>query len=230
MGQSTVNIPNRHNYYNDASYFRADPAEGGLRDPFARRLARVSISFLSSLHSNLVRQFGEGEAADLLYKLGRRWCEREFVHFAKRAPREFGVMNLEQMHFNVMLETWRWPLTTQGWGTWRYDLNRARHGLIGIELENSAEVAAVGRSERPVCHLCAGLFAGTFSVLARRELVAVELQCAANGPAPCRFVVTTAARAEHAARLRGEGLGAGKILEALVPEDVRSGKSSEAAP
>jgi len=229
MGQSSVIVPNRHNYCSDASYFHSEPAEGVLRDPYARRLTRVSIAFLSSLHSNLVRQFGEGEAAEILYKLGQRWGESEFAHFTKRAPREFGVMSLDQMPFNVMLETWRWPLTTQGWGTWRYDLQRARNGLIGIELETSAEVAAVGRSERPVCSLYAGFFAATFSALARRDLAAVELRCAANGPETCRFVVTIAARARTAARLRDEGLSASEVLDALMPANVQSEASTEVA-
>src|SRR4051812_40959604 len=102
--------PSRHNYYNDEDFVRPDPARGTARDAAGRRFVRASADFLASLHAALDREVGDG-AADVLYKLGRRWGEADFRSFAERVPREFGVAGLEQMHFNVMLESWRWPLT-----------------------------------------------------------------------------------------------------------------------
>jgi predicted hydrocarbon binding protein len=204
----------RHNYYNDEDFVRPDPARGTARDAAGRRLVRASADFLAALHSALDREVGDA-AGDVLYKLGRRWGEADFQAFGERAPREFGVANLDQMHFNVMLESWRWPLTTAGWGTWRYDFRRARQGLPVVALTNSAVAAAVGKTSKPICHLYAGLFAAVFGSLARRELAGIELECAATGADGCRFLVASAAKAAAAAKLRDEGVAAEAILDRL---------------
>ncbi|HEY1376455.1 MAG TPA: V4R domain-containing protein [Gemmataceae bacterium] len=208
--------PGRPNYYNDEDFVRPDPARGTLRDAAGRRLVCASADLLAALTAAVEAENG-ATAGDVFYDLGRRWGEADFRAFADRAPREFGVPSLEQMHFNVMLESWRWPLTAAGWGTWRYDFRRARAGLPVVELANSAVVAAVGRTGKPACDLYAGLFAAVFSSLARRELAGVELQCAAAGADGCRILVASSAKAAAAAKLRDEGLSAEEILDRLVP-------------
>ena len=114
-------------YFNDEDFIRPDPARGTIRDAVGRRLVRASADLLAALLAALAKEGADAE--DVLYKLGRQWGEADFNAFAERAPREFGVASLEQMHFQVMLEAWRWPLTAAGWGTWRYDFRRARVGL-----------------------------------------------------------------------------------------------------
>jgi len=222
--------PGRHNYYNDEDFVRPDPARGAVHDAYGRRLVRVSDDFLHALHAALDGECGDA-AADVLYKLGREWGAADFRSFVDRAPREFGVPSPEQMHFNLLLETWRWPFTAAGWGTWRYDFRRARAGLPVVELTNSVAVAAAGRNGKaggrgkgrgkgkngkPVCHLYAGLFAAAFGALAKRDLTAVELQCAAAGADGCTFVVTTAPRAATAIEQRDEGKAAEEILDHLA--------------
>jgi bacteriochlorophyll 4-vinyl reductase len=207
--------PTRHNYYNDEDFVRPDPARGTARDAVGRRFVRASVDFLASLHAALEHEVGDA-TADVLYKLGQRWGQADFGSFTERAPREFGVAGLEQMHFNVMLETWRWPLTAAGWGAWRYDFRHARLGLPVVALSNSAVVAAAGRSAKPVCHLYAGLFAAMFSSLAHRELIGVELECAATGADTCRFLVASAQKTAAAVTLRDEGVPVEEILERLA--------------
>ena len=141
------------------------------------------------------------------------------------APKEFGVASLEQMHFQVMLETWRWPFTAAGWGTWRYDFRRARVGLPVVDLTDSAAVS--GKSDKPTCHLYAGLFAAVFSALAKRELIGVELQCAAVGADSCRFLVAASAKAEAAAKLRDEGVIAEEILDQLAAPSQTTGPQAK---
>jgi hypothetical protein len=209
---STAAAPNRPNVYNDEDFIRPDPARGTVRDALGRRLVRASADLLTALHTALAHEGANPD--DVLYKLGRRWGEANFKAFAGRVPKEFGVAGLEQMHFQVMLESWRWPLTAAGWGTWRYDFRRARAGLPVVDLTHSAAVN--GRSDRPACHVYAGLFAAVFSQLAKRELVGLELQCAATGADGCRIVVASAAKAAAAAQLQGEGVPAEEILDRLA--------------
>jgi bacteriochlorophyll 4-vinyl reductase len=220
--------PGRHNYFDDEDFVRPDPARGTVRDAVGRRLVRASADLLAALPAALAR---EGAAAgDVLYKIGRRWGDADFRAFAERAPKEFGVNGLEQMHFQVMLESWRWPFTAAGWGTWRYDFRRARVGLPVVDLAHSA--AVTGRADKPVCHLYAGLFAAVFSALAKRELVGLELQCAATGAEGCRFLVASAAKAGVAAKLRDDGVPAEEILDRLTapPPAAEPHPKGDAAP
>jgi len=206
--------PGRPNYYNDEDFFRTEAAAGVVRDALGRRVVRAADDLLAALAGALGQEVGDA-AGEILYKLGRRWGEAEARACAERAPREFGVESIERMNMNVLLETWRWPLTAAGWGTWRHDFRRARQGLPVVELYDSAAAAAHGPAQKPVCHLYAGLFAAVFSHLAGRELAGVELQCAATGADCCRFVVTTPPRAAAAARLRDEGVPADEVLQRL---------------
>jgi predicted hydrocarbon binding protein len=212
MPSTATAAPGRHNYYNDEDFIRPDPARGTVRDAVGRRLVRASADLLAALPAALAH---EGAAADeVLYKIGRRWGDADFRAFSERVPKEFGVAGLEQMHFQVMLETWRWPFTAAGWGAWRYDFRRARVGLPVVDLTHSA--AVTGRSDKPACHLYAGLFSAVFSALAKRDLVGVELQCAATGAESCRFLIASSAKAGTALKLRDEGITAEEILDKLA--------------
>jgi uncharacterized protein len=213
--------PVRLNYFNDEDYFHSEPTHGAVHDAVGRRLVRASVDWLAGLSIALA---GVGANVDtVMYKLGRRWGDADFRAFAERAPREFGVAGLEQMHFQVMLESWRWPLTAAGWGTWQYDFRRARVGLPVVNLSNSVlcAVAELNGDRKPACHLYAGLFGAVFTALAKRELSALELQCAATGADGCRILVASASRISTATMLRDEGMLAEDILERLsAPQDA----------
>jgi predicted hydrocarbon binding protein len=213
----TAAAPPRPSTYHDEEFIRRDSARGAVRDALGRRLVRVSADLLDALPAALNKE--GANADDVLYRLGRRWGEADFKAFAARVPKEFGVAGLEQMHFNVMLEAWRRPLTAAGWGTWRYDFRRARAGLPVVELHHSA--AVTGHSERPVCFVYAGLFAAVFSHLAKRELTGVELQCAATGSDCCRILIASAAKAVTAAQLP-KGMSVEDVLDRLAgPADIQ---------
>lgn len=206
----------RHNYYNDEDFVRPDPARGTAHDAVGRRLVRASADLFAAVQAALDREVGDA-AGDVMYRLGKRWGEADFRAFATRAPREFGVAGLEHMHFNVMLESWRWPLTAAGWGAWRYDFRRARAGLPVVALANSAVADGTRDSGgRPGCHLYAGLFAAVFSSLAGKDLVGVELECVSAGAAECRFLVSSAAKAAAAAKLRDERVPVEELLDRLA--------------
>lgn len=233
MPPTAIAAPGRLNSFHDEDYVRPDPTRGTVRDAAGRRLVRASADLLAALPAALVR---EGAVADdVMYKLGRRWGDADFRAFAERAPREFGVAGLEQMHFHVMLETWRWPLSAAGWGAWRYDFRRARVGLPVVNLTDSVMCAAavnpaetaVAHGHKPVCYLYAGLFAAVFTALAKRELAGVELQCAATGADSCRILVASAAKAAAAAKLRDEGAPAEEILDRLAAPPPAPGPEAQ---
>ena len=59
------------------------------------------------------------------------------------------------------------------------------------------------------------LFASVFSVLSRRSLGCVEMQCYATGEDFCKFVVSDYDRVNAAAFWRGEGATAKDIMKKL---------------
>ncbi len=209
MPSTLAAAPGRPHHFNDDDFIRPDPAQGTIHDAFGRRLVLVSTDLLAALATALNRG-----GADALYQIGRRWGDADFRAFAERAPKEFGVAGLEQMHFQTMLDSWRWPFTAAGWGTWQYDFRRARIGLPVVVLKHS--IAVSGRADKPVCHLYAGLFAALFSGLAQRELVGLELQCAATGADDCRFLVASAEKTRAASKLRKKSVRAEEILDRLA--------------
>src|SRR5262245_42114184 len=92
----------RHNYYNDEDFFRPAPTAGMTRDAYGRRVVRTAADCLAALAVAL------GPDADAaLYEVGVRWGAADLRALASRVPGEFGVGGVEQVNFNVLLETWR---------------------------------------------------------------------------------------------------------------------------
>jgi len=58
-----------------------------------------------------------------------------------------------------------------------------------VYLSHSQEAAWLGPSDRPVCHLYAGIVAGYTSAISGEELRAKEVECSAAGAPRCVFEV-----------------------------------------
>lgn len=93
---------------------------------------------------------------------------------------------------------------SRGWGSPEFDFSPANEGLIEIALAGSvlAETVLAGRGGRSTpqekaCAMFAGVFAGTFSHLASRKLIAREVACRATGAPACAFVLLAAERAAN---------------------------------
>jgi hypothetical protein len=67
-----------------------------------------------------------------------------------------------------------------------------------------------------VCYFYAGLFAAVFSVLAKRRLAAIEIQCYAMGEDFCKFLVATDKRVNAAAFWKNEGATAKDIMKKVA--------------
>lgn len=206
--------PYDHGHFAGDRFFRFDSATGTATNVYGQRLLRVTENFLGSLQRTLVRELGD-RAASVLYDIGFRWGEADIKAFAPRIEREYECA-FEKLAMGVMLESWWWPFRATGWGVWRYDFNHTKSGLVLVELSDSATAVAAGKSEKPQCHLYAGLFAALFSHLAQRELGCVELECAANGDSQCRFLVAARKRIEAATADREGGATIEEIVTRLA--------------
>ena len=205
--------PVRHNYYYDDKFFNHDREAGVVRNVYGQRVIRVSEDFITGLLAGLEDELGQA-AGEVMYKAGYQWGLEDMASFVPRVQAEFEV-EFEKMSMGVMLETWWWPLQIEGWGGWRYDFRQHKQGLIFIDLFESAVAQSLGDIGKVVCYFYAGMFASVFSVLAKRELSCIEIQCYSMGEDYCKFLISTSKRVNAAAFWRNEGGTAKEILKKL---------------
>jgi predicted hydrocarbon binding protein len=203
-----------HAHFSVDDFYRHDCASGAIRNVYGQRLLLASGAFLAALTESLLTILGS-EAVTSLNRIGRQWGESDFDLFKARMEEEYGVP-LGDLDLSLVLESWWWPKRAQGWGNWQCDLSRRKEGFVSIDVENSAVVAALGRTGYCECHLYAGLFAGAMTRLTSRSLDGVEISCAARGDERCRFIVAAPARIEMVRGLRDGGASTAEILRRLT--------------
>ncbi len=206
--------PVKHNHYAAAEFYRHDVPEGRLENVYGQRVMRVSEDFIIAMLGSLEDEVGEQAAREIMYKCGYQWGLEDMRSFCSRAQAEFQV-ELEKMRVGMMLETWWWPLTITGWGTWRYDFRQKQKGMLFVELYESAVAQSLGDIGVAVCYFYAGMFAAVFSVLARRNLGSVEMQCYSMGEDHCKFVISDYERVDAAKFWREQGATAKDIQKKL---------------
>jgi len=203
--------PVRHNYYTDDRFFQHDPQTGILRNVYGQRVVRVTEDFITGLLAGLEEEVGDA-AGEIMYKAGYQWGVEDMKSFCPRAEQEFEVQ-FNKMGMGMMLETWWWPLQIEGWGGWRYDFRQGKQGLIFIDLYESAVAKSLGNVGKVMCYFYAGLFAAVFTVLSKRELGCIEIQCYSMGEDFCKFLISSAKRVNAAAFWRSEGATSADIMK-----------------
>jgi uncharacterized protein len=203
----------KHNHYTDDQFFQHDPKQGIITNVYGQRLLRVSEDFVVAILGGLEDELGDA-AGEIMYKCGYEWAMEDMASFTPRIQGEFEVA-LNKMAMGLLLESWWWPLQIEGWGAWNYDLRQGKQGLIFIDLYESAVAQSLGNVGKVVCYFYAGLFAGVFSVLARRQLSCIEIQCYSMGEDHCKFLIATDKRVNAASFWRQEGATFKDIMKKL---------------
>lgn len=206
----------RHNFYSAKDfYYPSDPENGILRTYDGSRVANVSEDFIVGLQAGMEEEVGDA-AGLILYKTGYEWGIEDMRTFEARMGPEFGGNALNEMNINFVLETWWWPLTAEGWGTWGFDFSYRKQGLIFVDLYDSAVAKSLERVGKPVCYVYAGMFAAMFTYLSKKELSSIEIQCYANGEDYCKFLVGLDARVNAAKFWMQEGAKASDVMQKLA--------------
>lgn len=203
--------PVRHNYYFDERFFNHDREAGVLRNVYGQRVVRVTEDFIVGLLSGLEEEVGDA-AGEIMYKAGYQWGLEDMKSFVPRVQHEFEVQ-FAKMGMGMMLETWWWPLQIEGWGGWRYDFRQGKQGLIFIDLFESAVAQSLGNVGKVMCYFYAGLFASVFTLLSKKELACIEIQCYSMGEDFCKFLISTNKRVNAAAFWRSEGATSADIMK-----------------
>lgn len=203
--------PYKHNYYTSDQFYQRDRANGIIRNVYGQRILRVTEDFVTGLLYGLEDEVGD-RAGMVMYQAGYAWGMEDMRGFVGRSQAEFEV-EFNKMGMGMMLETWWWPLTIEGWGTWQFDFREANRDMLFIDLYESAVAKTLGDIGKVVCYFYAGLFASVFSVLTRKDFGCVEIQCYATGADHCRFLISHAERVDAATFWRSQGATAKDIMK-----------------
>jgi len=203
--------PYKHNYYTSDQFYDRKRDEGLIKNVYGQRVLRVSEDFITGILGGLEDEVGD-RAANVMYEAGFEWGMEDMRNFVARSQAEFEV-EFQRMGMGMMLETWWWPLTIEGWGTWQFDFREAKNDMLFVNLYESAVAKTLGDIGKVVCYFYAGLFASVFSILARKNFGCVEIQCYATGADHCRFLISHAERVNAAEFWRSQGANSKDIMK-----------------
>ena len=205
-----------HNYFVEEEFFRSIEKDGSIYIRDGQRAAKVSEDFVVGLHSGLNEDVGDASNL-VMYKCGVEWGLRDMKRFNNRMRQEFGggKKDIWSMNPNFVFESWWWPLTIQGWGSWTLDMSFSSKGMTFVEIRNSAVARSMKRVGKPVCHLYAGMFAGVMSYWEKQDRSSIEVQCYSMGNDCCKFMIGDEKRVNAAEFWRQEGATADEIREKL---------------
>lgn len=206
----------RHNYYDPMDFFTRDLRTGEIRRKDGQRVVSVSEDLVAAIMAGTSEEVGDEASRAILYQSGFQWALADMKNFQPQMEKEFGNIPVSEMHLNFVLETWWWPLASQGWGGWKFDFEHRKQGLIFVDLYDSVVAKSLEQLGKPVCYLYAGLFAGLYTHLSHRELNAIEIQCYANGYDVCKFMIGLEKRVNAASFWVQEGATAKEVMDNLI--------------
>ncbi len=202
-----------HPFYSLADYMKHDREAGTMHLATGVRGIQATEDFIVGLQSGLEEEVGDA-AGMVMYKAGFEWGMQDMKAFEKRFEEEYGGRTkMSEANIMFVLETWWWPLTSEGWGTWNIDFSQRKQGLIFVDLFDSAVAKSLGNIGKPVCHMYAGLLAGIFTYFSKRDLSSIEIQCYAMGEDFCKFLVGGEKRVNAASFWVEEGASADEIRD-----------------
>lgn len=203
----------KHNYYATSEYLRQRTKGSGLELGYGGTGMMANEDFILGLQEGLEAEVGEASAV-IMYQCGLAWGKLDMERFEVRVAQEFG-RKMREMNVQFVLESWWWPLQAAGWGAWRVDLGRVKQGYIMVDLFESAVAKSLDQVGKPVCHLYAGMLAGSLSVMVGNSLSCIEIQCYAMGEDNCRFLIGSDKRVDAAEFWLNEGASAAEIARRL---------------
>ena len=106
-----------------------------------------------------------------------------------------------------------------GWGPREVVLGDRNHAFTTINLFDSAVARSLGDVGKPVCYLYAGLFAGFFTEMVKKQLSCIEIQCYSMGETYCKFLLGGQDRIDAAEFWLNEGATARDIEKRLRSGD-----------
>jgi hypothetical protein len=207
--------PKKHNHYSFEDFFAFNSSRGSVTDWNQARNIFVTEDFIIGLIEGLEEEIGESSSV-IMYNIGQEWGKRDAIFFKKWFEEEYKYeQGIEAFNLIYILEAWWWPFTSQGWGNWDVDLSQQKNGFMFVNIFDSVVARTLGDVGKPVCHIYAGLLAGFFSGLVKKDLNCIEIHCYAMGETFCKFLLGKQDRIDAATFWRNEGANAKDIEKRL---------------
>ncbi len=210
----------KHHHYGFQDFFNFNRQEGKIIDWNKSRNVLVGESFIIGLMAGLEEEIGQASSV-IMYNIGYEWGQKDAQFFGEWFPQEYGYDDINQLNLKYVLEAWWWPFISQGWGNWEVDMSEQKNGFMFINIFDSAIAKSLGDVGKPICHIYAGLFAGFFSSLIKKELGCIEIQCYGMGANYCKFLLGKQDRVNAASFWHEEGVTAKDIQKKLQHGEYR---------
>ncbi len=197
--------PKRHHHYSFEDFFCFQTQTGTIVDWNDARNILTSEDFIIGLIEGLEHEVGSA-AGVVMYNIGKDWGKRDADFFQKWFFSEYEYDKpLQELNLAYVLEAWWWPFTAQGWGNWEVDMSEQKNGFMFVNIFDSAVARTLGDVGKPVCHIYAGLLAGFFTNLVKKDLNCIEIQCYSMGETYCKFLLGKQDRIDAATFWLNEG-------------------------
>jgi uncharacterized protein len=206
--------PQRHQHYNLKDFFSFQTETGTIIDWNESRNILVSENFIVGLIAGLEEEIGEASSV-VMYNIGQEWGQKDAEFFRNWFCQEYGYEDFAQLNLMYVLEAWWWPFISQGWGNWEVDMSEQKNGFMFINIFDSVIARSLGDVGKPICHIYAGLFAGFFSHLIKKNLGCIEIQCYGMGETYCKFLLGKQDKINAASFWQHEGATARDIQKKL---------------
>lgn len=207
--------PQMHHHFAFEDFFHFDLDRGSVVDWNTSRSILISEDFIVGLIQGLEEEVGSASSV-VMYKIGEAWGIRDAKFFEQWFEEDYHYrVDLTKINLAYVLEAWWWPFTAQGWGNWDVDMSEQKNGFMFVNIFDSAVARTLGNVGKPVCHIYAGLLAGFFSGLVKKNLSCIEIQCYAMGETYCKFLLGKQDRIDAANFWQNEGATAKDIEKRL---------------
>lgn len=208
--------PEKHAHYSLEQFLSFDSQKGSITDWNDSRNMLVTEDFIVGLIKGLEEEVGPASTV-VMYNIGKEWGINDAKFFLNWFDKEFQYdKKINEINLLYVLEAWWWPFTAQGWGNWDVDLSEQQNGFMFVNIFDSAVARTLGDVGKPVCHIYAGLLAGFFSTLVKKDLNCIEIQCYSMGETYCKFLLGKQDRIDAATFWQNEGAAAKDIEKRLI--------------
>jgi predicted hydrocarbon binding protein len=208
--------PEKHAHFSFDQFFSFNTQTGTITDWNESRNILAGEDFIIALIEGLEEEVGSSSGY-VMYQIGKEWGVRDAKFFQDWFEKEYQYDKpLTEINLIYVLEAWWWPFTSQGWGNWEVDMSEQKNGFMFVNIFDSAVARTLGDVGKPVCHIYAGLMAGFFSSLIKKQLNCIEIQCYSMGETYCKFLLGKQDRIDAATFWQTEGANARDIEKRLV--------------
>lgn len=201
------------NYFSPDAYLQGDVEFGLIENRSGSRLLALPETLLQGLYIGLEEEIGPSSGV-VLYSCGRWWGKSFYRRLSEELTEYYGK-SLEQMEMVEFLQSLKQCWKTHGWGTLEVNLNYYQQGFLVIQVKNSAFAELAAPSNKPMCHLEAGILSSFFSQLTGQQLHCTQTACESMGAESNYFVLGLEERLKSISAWLEEGHDHATIMELL---------------